>query len=331
MPKGKVLSEYEKGQIDTMLKNGDSFRKIAQNLQRSHNAIMNYSRNSKQYGRKNPGGRPKVITNKNRRRILRAASNFKGNARELKSSLGVEASLRTVQRVLKSSRNLKRKKMIRKPLLQKRHIEERLKFAKNNMEMGENWKKVIFSDEKKFNLDGPDGFNFYFHDLRKEELILSNRHSGGGSVMVWAAIGFDNMSNIQIIKGRINANKYLETLSTFFKEEIFQTNKNNLIFQQDNAPIHKAKVVMDYFKAEGIEIMDWPALSPDLNPIENVWGLLVKSVYANGRQFSNVEELESSIRQSWANINKTAIQAMYNSMKDRIYSLILNKGKWTKY
>jgi len=43
---------------------------------------------------------------------------------------------------------------------------------------------VIFSDEKKFNLDGPDGCDSYWHDLRKEHLVKPRRNFGGGSVMV---------------------------------------------------------------------------------------------------------------------------------------------------
>ena len=58
------------------------------------------------------------------------------------------------------------------------------------MTWNEEWRKVVWSDEKKFNLDGPDGFSYYWHDLRKEEEIFSSRAQGGGSIMIWASFGW---------------------------------------------------------------------------------------------------------------------------------------------
>ncbi|MGR0317618.1 hypothetical protein, partial [Klebsiella pneumoniae] len=72
------------------------------------------------------------------------------------------------------------------------------------MSWTEEWKKVIFSDEKKFNLDGPDGYSYYFHDLRKEEKILSRRQMGGGKVMVWASIGYKKKENLIFLSSRVN-------------------------------------------------------------------------------------------------------------------------------
>jgi hypothetical protein len=56
------------------------------------------------------------------------------------------------------------------------------------------WSDVVFSDEKKFNLDGPDGFQHYWHDLRGEVRFLSKRKFGGGFLMVWAAFGLHGKS-----------------------------------------------------------------------------------------------------------------------------------------
>ena len=59
-------------------------------------------------------------------------------------------------------------------------------------------------------------------------------------------------------------------------------------FQQDNAPIHVSKATRAFFQESNMQVMDWPAYSPDLNPIENVWGLLSRSIYGSGRQYDSV-------------------------------------------
>ena len=54
-----------------------------------------------------------------------------------------------------------------------------------NTSWQEEWHQVLFSDEKKFNLNGPDGYQYYWHDLRKEKDTRMSRNFGGGNVMVW--------------------------------------------------------------------------------------------------------------------------------------------------
>ena len=132
------------------------------------------------------------------------------------------------------------------------------------------WGQIIFSDEKKFNLDGPDGLSYYGHDLRKEEKILSRRQMCGGSLIIWRAFSERGTSNLAIISGMQNSTKYIATLENYllpFAEELYG---NGWQFQQDNASIHTSKLTDSWFTAKNIVAMSWPALSPDLNPIENV-------------------------------------------------------------
>jgi len=69
---------------------------------------------------------------------------------------------------------------------------------------------VIFSDEKKFNLDGPDGYNGYWRDLRKEPRYFSKRNFGGGSVMVWAAFTHYGKVGIVFTSSRMNSAEYVQ-------------------------------------------------------------------------------------------------------------------------
>lgn len=193
------------------------------------------------------------------------------------------------------------------------------------------WRKVIFSDEKKWNLDGPDGFSYYWHDLRKEPLYHSKRRAGGGSVMIWACFGWNFKSKISFIDGRMNSQDYCEMLSKHLGDISNSFKGDKWTFQQDNAPCHASAYTKKWFQEHNLDVINWPAVSPDLNPIENLWGILVRKVYANGRQFKTISELKETIEQEWDDISLNILQSLINSMPDRIFEVIKGNGNKTKY
>lgn len=71
------------------------------------------------------------------------------------------------------------------------------------------------------------------------------------------------------------------------------------VFQQDNASIHTSRSTKDWFSQQNVQVLDWPALNQDLNPIENIRCILTRQVYPNGKQYSTVEELQGSIEKAW--------------------------------
>ena len=109
--------------------------------------------------------------------------------------------------MLTPSPNLAYEKRKPAPKLTAAHKEFWLGFGREHSDMGRDWKLVIFSDEKKINLDGPDGFQYYWHDLRKGKEILSERKFGGGSVMVWGAFSWKGKSGLAILSGSQNSDK----------------------------------------------------------------------------------------------------------------------------
>ncbi|GBM11503.1 Transposable element Tc3 transposase [Araneus ventricosus] len=157
------------------------------------------------------------------------------------------------------------------------------------------WTSVIFSDEKRFNLDGPDGFQYYWHCLKQKEQYYSTRQQGGGSLMVWLAVGFGGRSSLVFIKGRQNHKDYIQHLETELLPYGSDWGGENWIYQQDGASIYTAQGVKKWFDDNNVQVLPWPAESPDLNIVENVWAMLVERVYGQGRQYENVKELHESL------------------------------------
>ena len=99
----------------------------------------------------------------------------------------------------------------------------------------------------------------------------------------------------------------------------------------DGASIHRSKVTKNWLEEKGIRVIDWPAHSPDLNPIENLWGILTRAVFANGRQFKNKKDLKEEIVKQWQEIKSKTLDNLLKSMSNRMIEVVKQKGVSTKY
>ncbi|CAF2229310.1 unnamed protein product [Rotaria magnacalcarata] len=175
------------------------------------------------------------------------------------------------------------------------------------------------------------GFSYCWQDLLKEEEIFSTRVQGGGSVMIWASFDWGGESSISFIDRRMNSNGYREVLKKHFLNIADSFGGFKWISQQDNAPVHRAKVNVAWFKSQKINILPWPSLSPDLNPIENLWGMLSRKVYSEGKQFRTKEQLKAVILKSEEEISINQLRDLVSSLPDRIFEVIKLNGAKTRY
>ena len=120
-------------------------------------------------------------------------------------------------------------------MLSSENKEARLKWALKYASYGASWDDVIWSDEKKFNLDGLKNF---WWDSRTPKPRFMKRHSGGGSLMVWACFNKHGKSELLILKGKQNSGDYQKTLKRGLIPFMQLFGDEKSIFQQDNCPIH---------------------------------------------------------------------------------------------
>lgn len=190
---------------------------------------------------------------------------------------------------------------------------------------------MIWSDEKKFKLDGPDGYRYYWHDIRKEKQYLSRRSYGGGGVMVWA--GFCSRGELELAfpNHRLNSRRYQEILRMRLLPPYRVLRHTGHIFQQDNAPCHRSRSTKAWLARQQVQVLPWPANSPDLNPIENLWGILVRRIYADNKTYQTKEALSEAIQRAWEDLGQETIDNLIQSMPNRIFQVINRNGGPTDY
>jgi len=262
--------------------------------------------------------------------VREAVASKKGSASIVKA-LQLNVKARRVRQVLHEAVHLRYKRVKTTPAMKLHHQKKREEWALEKVTWTQQkWDTVVWSDEKKFNLDGPDGLAYYWHDLRREPEMFSKRQNGGESVMVWGAFGGKKKSELAILCGKQNGVKYVRTLEDYlipFSEVL----PVSWLFMQDGAPCHRANIAKDWLYDEGIRVIDWPAYSPDLNPIENLWGVLARKVYNNQRQFEDVDSLVECVLAAWASISEEYLQNLVDSMQRRCTKVIQCKGKKIDY
>lgn len=332
MPRGSALTNEEQAQILVLDRLSLSQNAIAKQLNRSRAVVQNFLKDPIGYKTKKRPGAPPKLSAIAKRNLLRHASKGQSSASELRTSLNLDVSVRRVQQVLHETPYLRYRKMKVAPALTERHKRDRISWATEHVTWRPcDWENVIFSDEKKFNLDGPDGFAYYWHDARRNERIFSRQQGGGQSLMIWAAFSQKGKTEIGILTGRQSAQHYTTTLQSYLLPFVTRTCNSSWIFQQDNAPIHTARHTKLWFESKNIQVMQWPARSPDLNPIENLWGCLARKVYRNARHFSTLEDLKESVCHEWSEISPNLLNTLCLSMQKRCIAVLSKQGAKIDY
>ena len=88
---------------------------------------------------------------------------------------------------------------------------------------------------------------------------------------------------------------------------------------------------MKWLQDHNIATLIWPAKSPDLNPIENLWGILARQVYADGRWFKDKEMLWCAVKECWEAISNDMLLNLINSMNKRCVDVLQAKASAHKY
>ncbi len=225
------------------------------------------------------------------------------------------------------------RKRATKPLLNQRQRQKHLTWAveKKNWTVAQ-WSKVLFSDESKFCISfGNQGPRVWRKSGEAQNpCCLKSSVKFPQSVMIWAAMSSAGVGPLCFLKSTVNAAIYQEILEHFRLPSADKLYGDaDFIFQQDLAPAHTAKGTKSWFNDHGVTVLDWPANSPDLNPIENLWGIVKRKM--RDTRPNNADDLKATVKETWAFIPPQQCHKLITSMPRRIEAVIKAKGAPTKY
>ncbi|GFX96488.1 transposable element Tc1 transposase [Trichonephila clavipes] len=330
------LSEFEKGMIFGIRCAGCSVTETAIYLGRARSTVSAVMTAYKKCGNvtsgKHNSGRKRKLTDGNKRVLTRIVAQKRKQSlsqitSEVNSHLRNPISARTVQRELHAS-NLYGRVGIRKPLVTARHALQQRQWCRTHRQWTpQKWQQVIWSDESTFTQFQTTGRVYVWRTPKEAfapECIVPTVKHGGGSLMVWGYLGVV-LGHLLLCMVRLK----LSTMSISWGIRCIHLSRlhfpeNAPLYQDDNAPIHTAKIVQEWFAEHEGEVghLDWPPQPPDLNIIEHLWGYLESKLRARFPPPSTISALETALHKEWLHIPLQVVHDLYASNPRHIQSVI---------
>jgi transposase len=338
----KATSSAQRATVASLLKEGYSLRQIQAKTGLGKSTVGRIGKELELDKENHPGGRPTKLTPRNKQLIIRQITTGKLDTavqatKFINNILPDPVHPQTIRNVLKEHgyRAASKRKV---PLLKKTHRQRRLKWALEHANWTvEDFKRILWTDETKINRIGSDGKVYVW---KKRGEAISDRtttptvkHGGGNNLMVWGCMGWNGVGMLIEVQGRMDAEQYCEILEQGVMEsfEKLEMEEGERYFQQDNDPKHTSKKAKKWMEDNDLEVIWWPAQSPDLNPIEHLWFYVKRKLQEYEVPPKGAHELWERLVKEWNGIPAEVCQKLIESMPRRIEAVIKAKGGHTKY
>ena len=260
-------------------------------------------------------------------------------------------STQTLRRRLREE-GIRKWKAVGRCLLIRKDAKARYKWAKEYQHLiKEDWAKFAWSDESLVKQDNNPRQSWVFRRQTKLEKydpknIRTKLKYGGVKQMIWGCFYGNKLGPIAFIDGTVNSHVYIsilhDKLLPFF-QALRDDGASDIIFQQDNAKVHTSKLATSWLKdsaiQNGFSIVEWPAYSPDMNPIEELWAHLKAELLRRypdtkllqGTPAAIKQKLQDRLSEIWWDIGEDVLDGLIESMPRRVKALIAARGWYTPY
>ncbi|GFX31132.1 transposable element Tc3 transposase [Trichonephila clavipes] len=190
------------------------------------------------------------------------------------------------------------------------------------------WNEVVFTDESRIFLKHHDGrIRVWRH--RGERMLNScvmHHHTGPApGIMEWGGIEYHSRTPLVRVAGTLNSQRFISGMLEPVVLPYLQgcaTAK----YQQDNARPHMARIFQRFFGNHQIELLPWPARSPDLSPIENMWSMVAQPLTPITPPAATPDQLWQRVEAAWSSVPQEHVQSLFESMPRRVAAVISNNG-----